>query len=103
MGKVKTSLLHRESVYRSAINTFGHNLQFVQLREEIAELQLAMARYERCREDISSVVEEVADVTIMVAQARLMLGPEVVDAVIEMKLERLVNTISAVQAGGRSR
>lgn len=99
MVPVKPTPLHRESVYRSAIHTFGSHMQFLKLREEIAELQVAMARYELSRDNIDSVVEEVADVIIMTSQARLILGHDVVDAVIEMKLARLVNTISAVQAG----
>lgn len=101
MGQVIQMSLRREPIYRSAIDTFGPQLQFIQLREEIAELQVAMARYERKRESIDSVIEEVADVTIMVEQARLMLGPALVDAVIEQKLARLVKTIKSVRSGSK--
>ena len=101
MGHVKPTPLHRESIFRSAIQTFGAQMQFLKLREEIAELQVAMARYELLRDSIDSVVEELADVIIMTSQARIMLGTERVDAVIEQKLARLVKTIETVRRGSK--
>lgn len=88
----------REQIYRSAIVTFGEAAQFVKLREELSELQLAMARFELGREGIESVIEEVADAIIMLDQARMILGRDLVNVVIEQKLDRLVTTISSAQS-----
>lgn len=62
--------------------------QWRMLQEECAELIAAINQYDRGRVTEDRVAEEVADVLIMVAQARVLLGDRV-DAWLRAKLERL--------------
>ncbi len=74
-----------------AIGLYGTEAQLGMVQEECAELIAAISHYKRRRssEAEEEVIEETADVLIMVEQARLMLGPQRVDRVIGVKLERL--------------
>lgn len=77
----------RESIYRRALNSFGADAQTDMAIEECAELTLALQHYKRGR--LANVITEIADVTIMAGQMRLLFGAEAVDAEIKEKLERL--------------
>jgi NTP pyrophosphatase (non-canonical NTP hydrolase) len=68
-------------------------------QEEAGEFVAAVNRADRGREGAAAALaEEVADVTIMMAQARVMLGDAVVDAAIERKLARLEQRIAESEA-----
>ena len=90
-------------VYADAIATWGPDFQVIKIREEMGELQTAMARYEFGRESIDAVIDEVADVTIMMHQARLIFGAGLVDAAIERKLARLSDKIASARSRGKAK
>lgn len=78
-----------------AVDVFGAEPQLRMLQEECAELIAAVNQYFRARQGSeSSLVEEVADATIMLAQARKLLGNQV-DRAIERKLDRLEMRLDA--------
>ncbi len=85
-----------EAIYQRAIEAFGPDHQMSKAKEECLEFLLATAQYEQSRVRIGAVVEELADVIITTQQARLILGPDLVDAAIKRKLDRLLETIAAV-------
>lgn len=79
-----------KELYEAAVKRWGRSSQVMQTQEECAELIVAINKYffRDCLEK-GSVVEEVADVEIMCAQMRVILGDELVDAAKATKLERL--------------
>lgn len=68
-----------------AIKYWGESAQKQKAIEECAELIAAMAR----RSLIDFIVDEVADVTIMMRQLRMIYGKKKVDDRIRFKLKRL--------------
>lgn len=84
------------AIYRRALEVYGPEHQMMKAKEECAEFLVAALKYEQGREPIGAVIEELADVLITAQQARLILGPELVDLAIEKKLNRLVATMSSV-------
>jgi len=79
------------SVLKAAIAKYGKEPQWRQLQEECAELIAAVNRFMRKREAaLDNLIEEVADVEIMLKQARLLIGnDDLVDAAVEKKIKRL--------------
>lgn len=82
----KAERMHR--VCARALQAWGKDVQWEMVIEECAELIAIINRSRRGRSSIEEVASEVADVMIVVMQARLILGP-VVDAALARKIERL--------------
>lgn len=80
---------------RRAITTYGAESQWRMVQEECGELIAAINHAMRGRPDAQErLMEEVADVFILVEQARLMLGKEELFAlVVQRKLARLATRI----------
>ena len=74
---------------RAAEIKWGTELQKKMVIGECAELITSMVDYDRGRDGLHDLCDEVADVFIMLDFMRLYLGDENVDAAIERKLERL--------------
>lgn len=81
-----------------AVELWGAAAQWRMVQEECGELVAAVNRFDRGRTVVVELAEEVADVTILMAQARLMLGANVVDDAIERKLARLEKQIEESEA-----
>jgi len=79
----------RTDLYKRAIELWGSVSQYRQLQEECAELIAAINQFDRGRISLDELAEEVADVEIMIEQARLMLSDRAVDLCKERKLHRL--------------
>lgn len=77
------------------IEHYGIDNQMMQCIEEMAELTQAINKYKRsefsdsCIDAYNLIIEEIADVQIMIEQMRLMFDGEAVDKVIVEKLERM--------------
>ena len=82
-------------ILRKAIDTYGTEAQMMQCIEEMAELIQAINKYFRAStqfkwaEAYDSVVEEIADVQIMLEQMRIVFGDKSDDEQITAKLGRL--------------
>jgi NTP pyrophosphatase (non-canonical NTP hydrolase) len=89
---------HRD-VLLSAIERHGKEPQWRQLQEECAELIAAVNRFLRKREgSVDALIEEIADVEIMVQQARLLVGNDaLIDAAVEKKIQRLRERLDSVK------
>lgn len=68
---------------------WGAESQVRMFQEECAEAVVAVNHLERGRVSPEVLAEEVADVEIMAAQMRVILGDEAVDAIKTQKLARL--------------
>lgn len=80
----------QKKVMAKAIERYGVDAQLNTAIEECAELIVAMRHYLRGRESgLSELYGEIADVTIVLAQLRLMLSESTIDNAIDWKLRRL--------------
>jgi len=83
-------LTEPDLIYAEALKKWGTALQFDMLTEECAELIAAINRLKRGRPNTQrEVLEEIADVEIMLGQMRLIFGNELIDNVKRKKLTRL--------------
>lgn len=86
------------TLLRRAITTFGEQEQWDMVQEECAELTVEISHARRGQDNATEIVEEVADVYIMITQARLMLGEQLVDNIVEQKLQRLKQRLDKSEA-----
>lgn len=87
----------RKAVYEKAISKYGVNKQIWKFMEEVAELQEAVCKYlsGRIGFGFDNVAEEIADVTIMLEQLRLLFDcNDLVNEYIDKKVERLQHNLS---------
>lgn len=74
-----------------AIDTYGEDEQVRMINEEMAELTVALSKHHRnpSEDTFRAVIEEIADVRIMIGQAAIMFGSGNVLAAEERKAKRL--------------
>lgn len=85
------NLMERREIYKRAVKKFGFKAQFLAAIEELAELQVEIAKeLNGKRPDITNLIDEVADVKIMIEQIEYMLNIDVsVNARILKKIDKL--------------
>ena len=87
----------RRAVYEAAIDKFGQDLQIWKAVEEMAELTKELAKHQGGNYDSRSrdrLVDEIADVTIMVEQLRIIFGVNVsVQDRMDFKVCRLADRV----------
>lgn len=91
-----------ERIMRQAVETYGVQAQCDVAIEEMAELTKALMKTRRVPDDDhaaqeharSNVIEEIADVEIMIDQLKIMYGEHYVNAVREQKLVRLESRLN---------
>jgi NTP pyrophosphatase (non-canonical NTP hydrolase) len=76
-------------LYRRTLEKWGEQAQYDQAIEECAELTTALLHYRRDKTDASTVIDEMADVILMLGQLRWMFGPEEVEQALERKRVKL--------------
>lgn len=87
------------AIMKRAIDTYGERAQCDVAIEEMAELTKALLKTRRMSDNdhaaqqraISNVIEEIADVEIMISQLKIIYGAPYVDVIREQKLVRLEN------------
>lgn len=85
----------RKQVYEDALVKWGRHNQLVVAIEEMSELQKEICKFFRHEGDNKDLVEEVADVSIMLEQILFMFDIEDdVKKVMEEKVQRLKRRIS---------
>ncbi len=87
-----------EKILKKALDKWGAVSQIRMAIEECSEFINAQMKFYRKRATISEVREEIADVLIVMLQMRILLGPELVDNIIEEKMERLKMLVEADDA-----
>lgn len=82
-------------LYLAAVVKWGAQSQLDMLGEECAELIAALNKVKRGRIDRLALMEEIADVEIMVEQARTIFGDSTINDIKREKLRRLEKRINA--------
>ncbi len=78
-------------ILAKAINKYGVNAQLDMCIEEMSELTKEICKYKRGQHDHDAIVEEMADVYIMLEQLQMMMviDPEELNNMIFKKVDRL--------------
>ncbi len=86
----KLNYNERKTIYELAIELWGEHAQKLMAVEEMSELTKALCKDFRGKTDLANIVEEIADVTIMLEQLQILFNcNEEVCAVVDYKMERL--------------
>ncbi|EAT14217.1 antitoxin [Desulfuromonas acetoxidans] len=86
--------MDNEELYRRTLALWGEQAQYAQAVEECAELCAALMHYRREKVAPQQVIDELADVTLMIGQLTWMFGTDRVAEAVERKrgkLERLMD------------
>ena len=78
-----------EQLYQATLEKWGEEAQYDQAVEECAELIAALKHFRRGKVDQQAVIDELADVTLMLGQLTWMFGTEQVEESVQKKLEKL--------------
>lgn len=81
--------MNLENIYRASLEKWGVDGQYDQAVEECAELITVLKHFRRGKADADAVINELADVTLMVGQLTYMFGEAEVQQAIVAKLEKL--------------
>ena len=83
-----------ERVCKTAIGKWGSRLQLIVAIEEMSELTKEICKFNRGKADISAIAEEIADVSIMLEQLKIIFGcADKVEEYIDYKIKRLSERI----------
>lgn len=87
-----------DKILDKAIETWGIDAQLEMVIEECLELALALQKLKRLRGDMTqkekNVIDEIADVKIMIKQAEKIFGSEPVNECVDFKMNRLNERLS---------
>ena len=90
----------RVKTYQEAINTFGPEKQEEVAVEEMAELTKEICKNWRGKDNRAAIAEEIADVTIMLEQLRIMFElNESVSLYMDMKIRRAAENLETGRKG----
>jgi NTP pyrophosphatase (non-canonical NTP hydrolase) len=82
-----------EDILQKAINTWGTVVQIEMLKEECIELALALQKLSRARGDEEekerNIIDEIADVKIMICQAQRIFPADKINERVDYKMKRL--------------
>ena len=95
----ETSTPADEELYQQAIEQFGVMEQVFQTEEELTELLTEMKRYASGNVDDEDIIDELADVHIMVEQMALIHGYAEFEERVAFKKHRLKERLQDVEDG----
>lgn len=70
----KVEYMERKYTYEHALWAYGPEAQTMMAFEEMSELMKELCKHRRGQQNLDAIAEEVADVTIMLEQLRLIFG-----------------------------
>jgi NTP pyrophosphatase (non-canonical NTP hydrolase) len=83
-------IIDPDKLARAAVAKYGTDAQWDQLQEEAAEVIVAVSHYRRGRVGSRhELLAELADLVIMIAQAREMLGADAFDETLDTLADKL--------------
>lgn len=84
-----------DDIFYKALSTWGGEAQENMAIEECSEFIKAICKYRRNQgsAEFNNIIDEVADVTIMMRQMAIALGEDAVNRKIEEKVERLMGRL----------
>lgn len=89
-----------QDIIRQAIEKWGHVKQLAMCEEECIELALEIHKVNNREANIErweKMIDEIADVNIMIAQANMIAGEKSVQARIDFKINRLKDRLEKSQ------
>ena len=88
-------MIINQEILHATIKKWGSDAQLEMVKEECMELALAIQKYQRgfSQERLDNLIDEIADVNIMIAQANMLFDHEKIQERIDFKLNRLQNRI----------
>jgi NTP pyrophosphatase (non-canonical NTP hydrolase) len=87
--------MKHDEIYRTALERWGAEAQYDQAVEECAELIAVLKHFRRAKVDEKAVIDELADVSLMLGQLIYMFGPEKVERAIQEKIMKLKGLLDA--------
>jgi len=82
-----------DKLLQQAIHKWGASAQVEMIKEECLELALAIQKYSRIRGDktvkYNNIIDEIADVKIMITQAQKLFPKDLIDSRVDFKMDRL--------------
>ncbi len=87
--KQATGMMQYREIYEKTLEKWGEKAQYDQLIEECAELIATLKHYERGKANLENVVDELADVYLMVGQLAYMLGEDRLQQAVTRKIAKL--------------
>lgn len=87
--------MEMEQLYQRTLQVWGEQAQYDQAAEECAELIAALLHYRRAKVKEEQVIDELADVTLMLGQLSWMFGEHKVAAAVERKRKKLDALLTA--------
>lgn len=89
------------SVCAAAVQTYGTDAQLCQIQEEAAELIAAISHFRRGRQGSrEELLDELADMEIMLEQARVIFGDDAVTSAATSKIQRLCERLGTEHGVG---
>jgi NTP pyrophosphatase (non-canonical NTP hydrolase) len=82
-------MMRYQDIYMKTIDKWGEEAQYDQMIEECAELIATLQHFARGKVDRNDVVDELADVFLMVGQLTFMFGEERLHEAVENKIAKL--------------
>ena len=76
-------------LYQATLDKWGKDAQYDQMVEECAELIAALKHFRRGKIDQNAVIDEIADVTLMLGQLTWMFGSELIEESVQKKIKKL--------------
>ena len=86
-----------EQLYQATLEKWGEEAQYDQAVEECAELITALKHFRRGKVNQQAVIDELADVTLILGQLSWMFGTEQVDKSVEKKLKKLNKLLESTE------
>ena len=87
--------MDKVQIYQKTIKKWGKEAQYDQMMEECAELTVALQHFRRGKIDQNAVIDEIADVTLMLGQLTWMFGAERVEESVQKKIKKLNNLLES--------
>ena len=87
--------MDKVQIYQKTIKKWGKEAQYDQMTEECAELIVALQHFRRGKIDQNAVIDEIADVTLMLGQLTWMFGAERVEESVQKKIKKLNNLLES--------
>lgn len=91
--------MNRNQILHAAVDTFGRHSQMMMMVEEMSELTKAIIKYHRVTNmrdrpsSVQNILEEIADVQIVLDQMKIMFDRQSIEHVEQEKLKRLEKRI----------
>ncbi len=94
--------MDKKILYKTAIERWGETAQIVMATEECSEFITSICKFGRKHNgcDANDVMEEIADVEIMMEQMRCIFPSDQIEKIKQVKLQRLKNLLDTTNNRG---